>query len=207
MPSAGIAAVAEAVAEAARDDRLALMVYCREHDSAQFPQGSVEVIDAPDLITNEDDPVAAVRSRSQASIVRAAADVAAGAADALVSPGSTGATMAAATFAIKRAGGVQRPALAVQIPAPGLDQPVVMLDAGASSEARAGHLIQFAYLGSAFATSVLGISAPRVGLLSVGAEQKKGTPVVQEAHQALRDARTPAREHSTSSATSRAPIC
>jgi phosphate acyltransferase len=145
----------------------------------------VEVVEAPALIGNDEEPVAAVRSRSDASIVRAAADVAAGRSQALASPGSTGATMAAALFALKRVKSVQRPALAVQLPAPGLDRPVLMLDVGANSEARASHLVQFAHLGSAFAAVVLGVADPRVALLSVGVEAKKGSQLVVEAHEAL----------------------
>jgi len=145
----------------------------------------VEIVEAPELIGNDADPVAAVRSRPDASIVRAAADVAEGRSDALASPGSTGATMAAALFALKRLKAVQRPALAVQLPAPGLERPVLMLDVGANSDARPSHLVQFAYLGSAFAEAVLGIERPRVALLSVGEEGKKGSALVVEAHRLL----------------------
>jgi glycerol-3-phosphate acyltransferase PlsX len=147
-----------------------------------------ELIEAVDAIGNDEDPVRAVRSRPEASIVMAAADVAAGRSDALASPGSTGATMTAALFALKRIRGVQRPALAVQVPAPGRERPVLMLDVGANSEARASHLVQFAHLGAAFAEAVLSLDSPRVALLSVGEEAKKGTPVVVDAHAALADA-------------------
>ena len=145
----------------------------------------VEVIEAPALIGNDEEPVAAVRSRTDASIVRAAADVAAGRSQALASPGSTGATMAAALFALKRIKAVQRPALAVQLPAPGLERPVLMLDVGANADARSSHLVQFAYLGSAFAEAVLDVERPRVALLSVGSEAKKGSQLTVEAHGVL----------------------
>ncbi|HKJ35499.1 MAG TPA: phosphate acyltransferase PlsX [Solirubrobacterales bacterium] len=145
----------------------------------------VEVVEAPGLIANDEEPVAAVRSRENASIVRAAADVAEGRSHALASPGSTGATMTAALFALKRLRSVQRPALAVQLPAPGLDRPVLLLDAGANSDARASHLVQFAYLGSAFAQAALEVESPRVALLSVGAESKKGSALTVAAHEAL----------------------
>lgn len=145
----------------------------------------VELLDCDQLIGNDEEPVAAVRSRPESSIARAAAEVAEGRADALASPGSTGATLAAATFALRRMKGVKRPALALQLPAPGLDRPVVMLDVGANADARASHLVQFAYLGSAFARVVLGVAQPRVALLSVGEESKKGSELVVEAHEAL----------------------
>jgi phosphate acyltransferase len=142
-------------------------------------------------IGNEADPVAAVRSTTDASVVRAAAEVADGRAGALVSAGSTGATMTAALFALKRLRGVQRPALAAQIPRPNAGPaapPLLLLDAGANTEARPQHLIQFAYLGAAFSETVLGIASPRVALLSVGEEQKKGNPDVVEANESLRAA-------------------
>ncbi len=145
----------------------------------------VDVVEAGDLIANDAEPVAAVRSHPDASIVLAAADVAEGRSDALASPGSTGATMAAALFAMKRLKSVQRPALAVQLPAPGVERPVLMLDVGANADARPSHLVQFAYLGSAFAEAVLGLESPRVALLSVGEEAKKGSQLVIEAHRAL----------------------
>ena len=113
----------------------------------------VEVIDATESIANDEDPVPAVRAKKEASVVRAAADVAAGNSAALVSCGSTGATMAAATFGLRRLKGVQRPALAVQLPVPG--RPVLFLDVGANVEVRAQHLVQFDFLGAAFISAVL----------------------------------------------------
>ena len=149
----------------------------------------VEVVASDQWIPNDADPVPAVRSTPDASVVRAAADVAEGRSSALVSPGSTGAAMTAALFAMKRIKGVHRPALAAQIPIPG-GGTTLFLDCGANTEARPQHLIQFAYLGAAFSDSVLGTNSPRVGLLSVGEEQKKGRHDVVEAHEALKDAET-----------------
>jgi phosphate acyltransferase len=149
----------------------------------------VELIAASDEITNSDEPVAAVRSRSQASVVRAAADVAEGSSDALVSAGPTGATMTAALFALRRMQGVRRPALALQLLVPGrTERPLLFLDVGANAEARSVDLVQFAYLGSAFSSAVLGVDRPRVGLLSVGEEQSKGSVEVVEANERLREA-------------------
>jgi phosphate acyltransferase len=146
----------------------------------------VELIPTAEWIGNDEDPVPAVRAKKQASIVRAARDVAEGRSEAMVSPGSTGATMAAATFGLRRLKGVQRPALAVQLPVPG--RPVLFLDVGANVEVRAQHLVQFAFLGAAFSEAVLGVERPRVGLLSVGEEAGKGTEEVSAAHALLADA-------------------
>ena len=149
----------------------------------------VELDPTVEWIGNEAEPVGAVRSTPEASVVRAAAAVAEGRCSSLVSAGSTGATMTAALFALKRAQGVHRPALAVQIPVPAADgPPLVFLDCGANTDVRPQHLIQFAFLGSAFSAAVLGADSPRVALLSVGEEQKKGRPEVVAAHEALTDA-------------------
>ncbi len=146
----------------------------------------IELVDSPEWISNQEDAVGAVRAKKDASVVRAAADVAAGNSQALVSQGSTGATMAAATFGLRRIQGVQRPALAVQIPAPG--KSVLFLDVGANVNVRAQHLVQFGFLGAAFSHAVLGVSKPRVGLLTVGEESGKGREEVVEAHRLLEEA-------------------
>jgi glycerol-3-phosphate acyltransferase PlsX len=142
-----------------------------------------EVVDAPGTVKTGGKPVAAVRSRRDASIVQAARAVADGRAAALVSAGSTGPTLAAATLSIKRLHGVFRPALAVLLPIPG--GPVLLLDAGANVEVRPEHLVQFAYMGASFMQAVIGRARPRVGLLSVGEESGKGTPDVIIAHEQI----------------------
>jgi phosphate acyltransferase len=142
-----------------------------------------EVVDAPAAIEAGAEPVREVRSRPEASIVQAAAAVGEGRANALVSAGSTGPTLAAATLAIKRVRGVFRPALAVLLPVPA--GPVLLLDCGANVEVRPEHLVQFAYMGAFFMEAVYGVERPRVGLLSVGEEAGKGTPDVLEAHDRL----------------------
>jgi phosphate acyltransferase len=142
-----------------------------------------EIVDAPETIKAGQEAVAAVRSKPDASIVQAARAVGDGRAEALVSAGSTGPTLAAATISIKRLHGVFRPALAVLLPVPG--GPVLLLDAGASVEVRPEHLVQFAYMGACFMEAVVGIERPKVGLLSVGEEAGKGTPNVLTAHARL----------------------
>ena len=170
-------------ARAAAADGIALRVYgpSAQLDFSDVP--NVTLIDTTEFIGNSDDPVPSVRSRPDASIVRAVADVKEGLSQAVVSLGSTGATMAAATFGLKRTRGVKRPALAAQVPLPG--KTVLFLDVGANLDVRAQHLIQFAYLGAAFSRSVLGVTAPKVGLLSVGEEAGKGKEEVVEANAAL----------------------
>lgn len=177
-------------ARAATGDGIRLRVFGDPEHLAEIGElDGAELIPAAEEITNADEPVAAVRSRPEASVVRAAADVAAGRSAALVSAGSTGATMTAALFALRRMQGVRRPALALQLPVPGRGgRPLLLLDVGANTEARAVELVQFAYLGSSFSAAVLDVEHPRVGLLSVGEEQKKGSGEVVEANARLSEA-------------------
>jgi phosphate acyltransferase len=143
----------------------------------------IEVVDAPVSIAKAPDPVIAVRSTPDASIVQASRAVAEGRAQALVAGGSTGAALAAGLFNIKRASGIFRPALAIPLPVPG--KPVTLVDVGANAECRPEHLVQFAFMGAALAQVVLGIEQPRVALLSNGEEAMKGTSLVLETHEKL----------------------
>ena len=180
----------DAIVEGARSaaaDGISLRVFGDRGELAALEGADgVQLIEAPGEITNDEDPVGAVRDTPEASIVLAAADVADGSSDALVSAGPTGATMTAALFAFRRTHGVRRPALAVQLAVPGRSgPPTLLLDVGANADVRAGDLVQFAYLGSAFSQAVLGIDSPRVALLSSGEEPKKGTAEVVDAHAEL----------------------
>ncbi len=179
-----------AAARAAAADGIGLRVFGDGEVLAEIGDlEGAELVPTEEEITNSDEPVAAVRSRPEASVVRAASDVAEGRSDALVSAGPTGATMTAALFALRRMQGVRRPALALQLPVPGrAGRPLLLLDVGANTEARAVDLVQFAYLGSAFSAAVLGVEDPRVALLSVGEEQSKGSAEVVEANSRLADA-------------------
>jgi len=176
----------EVLAEGARKaaaDGIKVRVFGPPKELGLDGEEGIEVVPTSDWIRNEEDPVPAVRAKPEASVVRAAREVADDAADALVSSGSTGATMAAATFGLRRLKGVQRPALAVQVPVPG--KPVLFLDVGANVEVRAQHLVQFAFLGAAFSAAVLEVEDPSVGLLTVGEEAGKGREEVVEAHRLL----------------------
>ena len=146
------------------------------------PDG-VTLVHAPVSIAKAAEPAAAARSTPDASVVQAAKAVADGRADALVSGGSTGAALAASLFAIKRARGIHRPALAMTIPIPA--HPFLLLDVGANVAVRPEHLVQFAHMGAAYSEVALGIEKPRVALLSNGTEATKGTEDVQAAHAAL----------------------
>jgi phosphate acyltransferase len=178
----GPAAVAEGVAGSG----VPVLLFGPAAQIAGVAGPRAEIIDAPETVKAGEEAVAAVRSKRDASIVQAAEAVGQGRADALVSAGSTGPTLAAATLAVKRIKGVYRPALAVLMPIPG--GPVLLLDAGANVEVRPEHLVQFAYMGAGFMEAVVGIERPSVGLLSVGEESGKGTPDVLTAHDRIVEA-------------------
>ncbi len=148
------------------------------------PALAVRVIEAPEAIGMAEPPVASLRRKPRASIRVAAELVAGGEAAAMFSAGSTGATVMAAHAAFGMLPGVDRPALATTIPT--RQRPAVLLDAGANVECRPQHLLQFGVMGSVFSRVVLGVAAPRVGLLSIGEEETKGNDLTREAHRLLK---------------------
>jgi glycerol-3-phosphate acyltransferase PlsX len=171
------------VADGARRAGLPVLLFGPAAELGDSLGPDVDVVDTSVGIDPGDEPAAAVRRSQDASIVRAAKAVAEGRAQALVSAGPTGAALAASVFHVKRLSGVHRPAIAVLLPVPG--RPTLLLDAGANAEVRPEHLVQFAYLGSAFMEAAHDVERPRVALLSVGHEAAKGTPDVIEAHRRL----------------------
>ncbi|MEO6858022.1 MAG: phosphate acyltransferase PlsX [Solirubrobacteraceae bacterium] len=178
----GAAEVAAGAAQAARAG-IRVILFGPAAEIGSVPDG-VEVVDAPVSIAKAADPAFAVRSTPEASIVQAARSVADGRAQALVSGGSTGSALAAGLFNLRRDRGIYRPALALPVPLPAAP-PVVLLDVGANVSCRPEHLVQFAHMGSAFAHAVMGISSPRVALLSNGEEPGKGTPELIAVHEQL----------------------
>ena len=144
----------------------------------------LEVLAATETISMHEDPGTAVRRKKDSSLVRAAEAVRDKRASAMVSAGNTGATMASALLRMGRIKGVARPAIATPLPVPG-STPTVLIDAGANAECQADWMVQFAQMGSAYATERYGIAKPRVGLLSIGEEATKGTALVKDAHAAL----------------------
>jgi glycerol-3-phosphate acyltransferase PlsX len=143
----------------------------------------LELVDAPDVIGMDEKPTYAVRSKPDSSLVVACRVVGEGRADAVVSPGNTGAMLAACLRHLGRVQGVRRPAIAV--PVPSGRGPSVLLDAGANADARPEDLVQFAVMGSVFAEEILEIPNPQVRLLSIGEEPEKGNQLALEAHDLL----------------------
>lgn len=191
-PRAPVAGALEALRELAAEIRLVgPEAIVREEIQRQRGWGGADaslplIVDAPEVISMAETPVTAVRSKRRSSIVVGLDLVARGEADAFVTAGNTGAAMAAAVLRLRRIPGIDRPALAT--PFPTQSGPCLLLDVGANAEARPQNLVQFALMGAAYAERVLGRERPRLGLLSIGEEASKGSPLVQEAHQLLRNA-------------------
>ena len=146
----------------------------------------IELVDAPEVIAMEDEPVRAVRRKKQSSIVLAATAVREGQADAFFSAGNTGAVLAAGLLIIGRIKGIERPGLTTTLPV--LQQPdqssFVMLDVGANADTKPFNVVQYAIMGQYYAQSVMHVDNPRIGLLNNGTEADKG----DMAHRAIHDA-------------------
>jgi len=138
-----------------------------------------------EVIAMDEDPAGGVRRKKDSSLVRAAELVRDGQASAMVSAGNTGATMAAALLRMGRLPGVIRPCIATPLPRLGRT-PAVLVDAGANAECTPAMLVQFAHMGAAYAAARFGTASPTVGLLSIGEEPTKGTPLVKETHALLK---------------------
>lgn len=143
----------------------------------------IEIINADSVITMEDDPLTAIQTKKDSSMVVGLNLLKEGKGEAFVSAGNTGALFAGATFIIKRAKGVKRAAIGTVIPA---EVPLLLLDAGANITVNDGHLEQFAVMGSAYVRKMFGISFPKVGLLNNGAEDSKGTQLQIDSNRRLR---------------------
>ena len=135
------------------------------------------------VIEMAESPVTALRSKADSSIVRMAwlgSEKKAGEAfcDVIISAGNTGACVAAAQMSMRRLPGVHRPGIAVVLPT--FHGPIVLCDVGANPEPKAEHLYQYAVMSSVYAKSILGKKDPKVGVLNIGGEEAKGTPIIKE---------------------------
>ncbi len=146
----------------------------------------VELVDAPLVMPVEADPSLVRTEYRESSLAKALALVAQDKADAFLSAGSTGAIVFGATFIVKRQKGIKRTALAPILP--GENGPFLLLDAGANAECRPEMFAQFAIMGKAYMEKVMGIKDPKVGLVNIGEEDCKGTPLYQEAYRHLKEA-------------------
>lgn len=144
----------------------------------------IEVVNAPEWIASDEEPVMAIRRKKQSPLVVGCQMIKDGSVDALVSAGNTGAFMAAGMFVAGRIPGIERPALAPLVPTED-GRGVVLLDVGANMDARPQHLLQYGIMGSLYAERVLGRRQPKVALLNVGAEPGKGNQATKDAYTLL----------------------
>ena len=159
----------------------------------QEMQGTAEVtglrfVEAPEIIEMDEHPTDAVKGKPNSSINVGLRMVKDGKADAFVTAGNTGASMAAALLTLGRIKGIGRPALATIFPS-GEGRLTMLLDVGANADCRPIHLVQFAYMGAAYMERMFGVARPKVGLLSIGEEDSKGNQLTIEVNQALRASR------------------
>ncbi len=146
---------------------------------SNFRDPRVQIVNATEVLTMEDKPIVGLRKKKDCSILRGVDLIKDGKADALVSPGNTGGVVAAATIRLRPLPGVDRPGIAVIMPA--AENEIVLLDAGANIECRPLHLAHYAIMGSVYSRALLGYPKPRVGVLSNGTEDVKGNELTLEA--------------------------
>ncbi|WP_282138010.1 phosphate acyltransferase PlsX [Rossellomorea aquimaris] len=166
-----------------------VILYGDEKQIKQYitPVDRLTIVHTDEVIEATDEPVRAVKRKKNASMVLMAQAVNNGEADACISAGNTGALMTAGLFIVGRIDGIERPALAPTLPT--LDgKGFLMLDLGANVDAKPEHLLQYAIMGSIYAEKVRGINNPRVGLLNIGTEDKKGNELTKRTFQLLKDA-------------------
>ena len=148
---------------------------------------NVEVVDASEVITNDEHPAMAIRRKKDSTIVKGMNMVKAGEADVFISAGSTGALLSGALLILGRIKGIKRPAIASWFPQIGKNNQTLLLDCGANADAKPEYLYQFGIMGSIFVQCIKSIETPVVKLLNVGAEDAKGDDLHKEAFNLLQD--------------------
>lgn len=147
----------------------------------------LEIVQTTQLIKDEDEPVKAIRTKKDSSMVVAANYVKEGKADALLSLGNTGALLACGIFIIGRIKGIARPGLMPTLPAQNSDNGFNIIDVGANAKSKPEYLVQWAKMAAYYSEKIRGIKVPKVALLNNGAEDDKGDDLHQEAYQLLKD--------------------
>ena len=147
------------------------------------PAGKFELAAASEVVAMDEPPVVAVRGKPDSSIAVMTRLASGGGADVAISAGNTGACVAAAQLRMRTLPGVARPGIAVTFPTP--KGPVFLCDAGANPVPQARHLHQYAIMASVYAGAVAGVETPRVGLLSIGEEDCKGTNLTKDVNKLL----------------------
>ena len=158
----------------------------RKHNITTLPDG-VEIANADEVVDMHDDPANVIRKKKNSSMVIGLKMVADGEGDAFISAGSTGALLSGATLLVKRVKGIRRAAMGPVMPNKAGGKTVI-LDCGANAECTPEFLLQFGLVGSLYAQKYLGVKNPKVGLLNIGTEDTKGTPLQKAAYELLTQA-------------------
>ena len=164
----------------------AILEVMRKHNIADLPAG-VDIANADDVVDMHDDPGSVIHKRKNSSMVVGLKMLADGQGDAFVSAGSTGALLTGATLLVKRVKGIRRAAMGPAMPNKAGGKTVI-LDCGANAECTPEFLLQFGIVGSLYAKKNFGLENPKVGLLNIGSEDSKGTPLQKEAYALLTQA-------------------
>ena len=157
---------------------------CAELKKYKYDAAKISVVNATEVISNDDAPVRAVRSKKDSSIVRGINMVKSGEGDVFISAGSTGALLSGGLFLLGRIQGIDRPALASVYPILG-GKASLLLDAGANAECKPNNLLEFGIMGNIYMEKVLGRENPRVGLVNIGSESSKGNTLTKAAYELL----------------------
>ncbi len=157
----------------------------KELEQYTYPEERLTIVPASEVIEMAEPPVMAIRRKKDSSIVVGMKMVHDGQADAFVSAGSTGAVLVGGQLVVGRVKGVERPPLAPLIPTEkGFS---LLIDCGATVDARSSHLVQFARMGSIYMENIMGVKNPRVGIVNIGAEEEKGNALVKETFPLLKE--------------------
>lgn len=154
------------------------------NEGLKIKKDVLETVEAPEIITNDEAPVMAIRRKKDSSMAVAMRLVKNGEADAFVSAGSTGAILAGGQLIIGRIKGIERSPLGAIIPTE--KGVTLLLDCGANVDSRSSHLVQYAVMGSIYLENVLGIESPKVAIVNVGVEEEKGNALVKETYPMLK---------------------
>ena len=157
----------------------------KELDKYKYDHEQITVVHASDVITNEDAPVRAVRTKTESSMVKGITMLKEGKADLFISAGNTGAMMAGGLFILGRIQGIDRPALAATYPIFLGKGVSLLVDSGANVECKPNNLLEYATMGSIYMQKVLDVDNPSVGLVNVGSEESKGTTIIKSAYEML----------------------
>jgi glycerol-3-phosphate acyltransferase PlsX len=150
-----------------------------------YPKEKIKIINATEVISNNEHPVMAIRKKKNSSMSLALQLVKNGEADALVSAGSTGAFMAGSLFIVGRIKGIDRPAIAPIMP--GKNSPFMLIDCGANADCKPNNLLQFAHMGKIYFENILNVSNPTIGLINIGSEEEKGNELTKAAFPLLKE--------------------